>query len=112
MLRLTLIMQLAGLIPRSAQHLCHLTTLPDSKPHPLSPSAISTSPDFVPSSVYSFELFHTAFNPEILADVWPESTERSRKWVDGWEELLSIVAWGKRENVMRIAVECARSKCA
>ncbi|GAA6040961.1 hypothetical protein JCM8097_000513 [Rhodosporidiobolus ruineniae] len=47
----------AGLQLGAATHLTHLLTLHDPSPHILSPTQDPSSPSFVPSCEYSFELF-------------------------------------------------------
>lgn len=92
-------------------HLCHVITLQDLKPHPLSPSHDTANANFIPSSIYTFELFHCPSKTESLADEWPEKSERQRKWVEGWDALLEITTWGKRETIMRTAIIEARKRC-
>ncbi|GAA6010218.1 hypothetical protein JCM10207_005672 [Rhodosporidiobolus poonsookiae] len=169
----------AGLEIGTAQHLAHLLTLYDPSPHILSPTSDPTSPSFVPSCEYSFELFllppapepasdgHTSpapaaangasFSPSpaaasdfsssslapsiaasspspstapsasvpppaaappptappsashpSLPSTWPESTERHRLLVTGWAAAEASLCWGRREGVMRQAIEAAR----
>lgn len=99
----------AGLIQGQALHLTHLTTLPDAKPHSKSPTADSSSPSFIPSTTYSFELF-TVSSTEAIAEDWLEKNERRRKWVQGWEELEKTICWGRREEVMKQAIEEAKQR--
>lgn len=101
---------IAGLVPSTSLHLSQLLTLPDSRAHAKSPSTDSSSPSFVPSTVYTFELFTANDVKTCLAEEWPEKEERERKWVSGWEELVKAICWGKRETVMRSAVEEARKR--
>ncbi|GAA5891902.1 hypothetical protein JCM8208_002929 [Rhodotorula glutinis] len=192
----------AGLIQGTATHLTHLLTLADPSPHILSPSRDPTSPSFVASCEYSFELFvlqappstgatttppvpatgsasaslpspvpalgalaaadvashdpapstaslvvpstpssipssaassppassapsptshpppcplpsHLsplldAYSAAYLAPTWPESGERHRRWIHGWDDIERQVCWGRREGVMREACERAR----
>ncbi|GAA6022633.1 hypothetical protein JCM11491_001143, partial [Sporobolomyces phaffii] len=44
-----------------------------------------------------------------LADEWPESHERARMVANGWDELVARVCWGRRETVMRDAIDRARA---
>lgn len=99
----------AGLILGQGMHLTHLTTLPDGKPHSKSPTADTSSPSFIPSTTYAFELF-TVSSAEALAAEWPEKEERQRKWVKGWEELEKTICWGRREEVMKKAIEEAKQR--
>ncbi|GAA5899080.1 hypothetical protein JCM6882_004612 [Rhodosporidiobolus microsporus] len=157
----------AGLEIGSATHLTHLLTLSDPSPHILSPSTDPTSPSFVPSCEYSFELFvlpppttaaagdassssaisalPSSSAPEdstnsstapatssassetpttasalpssaaasftthpSLPPLWPESTERHRRLLPHWAALEKSVCWGRREGVMREAVQAAK----
>lgn len=43
-----------------------------------------------------------------LSPTWPESTERARIFLSGWDELEKTVCWGRREDVMRQAVRSAK----
>ncbi|BGO88476.1 hypothetical protein NBRC10512_003010 [Rhodotorula toruloides] len=43
-----------------------------------------------------------------LSPTWPESTERTRIFLSGWDELEKTVCWGRREDVMRQAVRSAK----
>ncbi|GAA5924479.1 hypothetical protein JCM1841_004598 [Sporobolomyces salmonicolor] len=44
-----------------------------------------------------------------LSPTWPEAHERTRRVVHGWSELEEAVCWGRREGVMRQAVEAAKA---
>ncbi|GAA6047541.1 hypothetical protein JCM3770_005798 [Rhodotorula araucariae] len=48
------------------------------------------------------------YSAAYLAPEWPEARERHRRWVHGWRELERTVCWGRREGVMREAVDRAR----
>ncbi|GAA5998164.1 hypothetical protein JCM5350_006396 [Sporobolomyces pararoseus] len=98
-----------GLITKSATHLAQLLTVSDSSPHILSPTSDPESPSFVPSAKYHFELFSLPNAFESLASEWPESHERSRKMVQGWEELTKTVSWGRRSEIMKEGVEKAKA---
>lgn len=103
-LRFLTLVVAAGLISGGAMHLTHLITLPDSKAHPK-----STSAAFIPSTEYSFELF-TCSSADVLEAEWLEKDERQRKWVSGWDELEKTIAWGRREETMRLALAEARKR--
>ncbi|GAA5949988.1 hypothetical protein JCM3765_007761 [Sporobolomyces pararoseus] len=104
-----------GLITKTATHLTHLLTISDPSPHILSPTSDPASPSFVASAKYHFELFSLPEESATLdeksggslAREWPESKERSRKMVHGWEELRKTVSWGRRSELMQQAVEQA-----
>ncbi|ORY90125.1 NUDIX hydrolase domain-like protein [Leucosporidium creatinivorum] len=102
----------AGVIPSQSLHLTHLLTLPDAKPHSKSPAASPSSPSFIPSTTYSFELFavSSSSDSEALAAEWPEKDERQRRWVEGWDELEKMICWGRREEVMRKAIDEAKTR--
>ncbi|KAL8286186.1 hypothetical protein RQP46_004674 [Phenoliferia psychrophenolica] len=99
----------AGLVLGSSMHLSHLITLPDAQPHKHSPSQDPTAADFIPSTIYSFEIFALP-DASALADEWPEKSERERKWVSGWDELERQTAWGRRGALMKVAVASARAR--
>ncbi|GAA5834961.1 hypothetical protein JCM3766R1_002054 [Sporobolomyces carnicolor] len=113
----------AGLKTDQATHVAHLLTVSDPSPHILSPTSDETSPSFVSSAKYHFELFllpeipaksiSTATNTTEetdgpLARHWPESEERSRMVAQGWDELERRVCWGRREGVMKEAIAKAK----
>lgn len=49
-----------------------------------------------------------AYSAAYLAPTWPESGERHRRWIHGWDDIERQVCWGRREGVMREACERAR----
>ncbi|BGP21213.1 NUDIX hydrolase domain containing protein [Rhodotorula toruloides] len=68
--------------------------------HPLS----SASEPIEPASAALTEPYSLAY----LSPKWPESTERTRIFLSGWDELEKTVCWGRREDVMRQAVRSAK----
>ncbi|BGP52588.1 hypothetical protein JCM8202_004914 [Rhodotorula sphaerocarpa] len=74
---------------------------PPSKNARIPPSAADPPP--IPTS-----LLPSAYTSAYLAPVWPESHERDRVLVRGWEALDQAVCWGRREGVMREALLEAR----
>ncbi|GAA5858323.1 hypothetical protein JCM8547_004649 [Rhodosporidiobolus lusitaniae] len=46
-------------------------------------------------------------HPSLPPD-WPESTERHRAHIEGWQALEEAACWGRREGVMREAIKVAR----
>lgn len=106
-----------GLKTDQATHVAHLLTALDPSPHILSPTSNPNSPSFVSSAKYYFELFLLPSIPSLpvednstgpLAKDWPESEERSRMVAHGWKELEERVCWGRREGVMKQAIEKAK----
>lgn len=74
---------------------------PPSKNARIPPSAADPPP--IPTS-----LLPSAYTSAYLAPEWPESHERDRVLVRGWEALDQAVCWGRREGVMREALLEAR----
>ncbi|KAM0793523.1 hypothetical protein ACM66B_000961 [Microbotryomycetes sp. NB124-2] len=99
-----------GLRLGHAMHVDHLVKLPDSKPHKSSPSQDPSAPEFITSTIYHFELFVVQAEDEALSDEWPEKEERTRQWIDGWQKLEKACCWGRREDVMRSAIQLAKSR--
>ncbi|GAA5981100.1 hypothetical protein JCM10908_003986 [Rhodotorula pacifica] len=64
----------------------------------------SSDPPAIPTS--SLPAFYTS---TYLSPTWPESSERDRVFVRGWEALEKAVCWGRREDVMREAIRQARN---
>ena len=90
-------------------HLSHLITLADPLPHKKSPSSDPTDALFVAATTYAFEIFALP-DATALADDWPEKSGRERKWVSGWAELERQVEWGRRGDLMKVAVESLKAR--
>ncbi|GAA5907211.1 hypothetical protein JCM5296_004986 [Sporobolomyces johnsonii] len=90
----------------------------DVPPLPAPQSSSSTTSTSSSSSASSSAAAASAATPPPLASAsasasplsptWPEAHERTRRVVHGWSELERAVCWGRREGVMRQAVEAAK----
>lgn len=65
--------------------------------------ASDSDPPPVPVSSLPEPYLSTYLSPD-----WPEAAERDRILVRGWDALQQAVCWGRREDVMRTAIDEAR----
>lgn len=99
----------AGLIQGHATHVAHIVKLDSAEAS--SPND-SLAAAFVPKTRFAFELFMLEdasdgqAHAHLLADDWPEADERIREWVKV-DKLEEVLAWGKREHIMRSAIRQA-----
>ncbi|BGP44333.1 hypothetical protein JCM10450v2_000144 [Rhodotorula kratochvilovae] len=90
-------------LPSSASSISSAASSPSASTAPSPASHPPPAP--LPAHVAPLAAAHSA---AYLAPEWPEARERHRRWVHGWDELERTVCWGRREAVMREAVEKAR----